>query len=200
MTLTINIIQNKLSEILLKPFLTNSTKVVMNKVTLVTIIAILLIISYLLISNVTGLLVFTATEEIFTATNYCGDGECDDDEDCGRCAADCSLCRLRAEEVNVSLEWRELYRSDNATGLCGEYDKGSVYVMIELSDEIKTGVYFCTAEFDGPQTSFSVRSPGNYVLFAADMSLKQDQTGEVCCHSYSVNPDFCKTITLAAYC
>jgi hypothetical protein len=168
----------------------------MHKIILI-IVAISLIAVFFLF-NITGLLVFPDTP---TTTNYCGDGECDDNEDCGGCATDCGLCRLRVGDVTVALEWRDFYKSDNATDLCGEYDKGSVYGMIKLSDEMRTGVYFCTVNFtDAPQKSFSVRSPGRWELFAAGMSLKQDQTGKFCCHSYSADPDFCETIILSAYC
>jgi hypothetical protein len=174
----------------------------MNKPALIIIVVILLIIAYFMLPDVTGLVtgLLVSPDADDMPETYCGNGECDDDEDCGNCAMDCGLCRLLSRDVSVEMEWRDLYNSGTGE-LCGEYDRGSVYGMIKLSDEIGTGVYFCTINFtDTPQNSWSIRSPGIWNLFARDLPLKQDHPARFCCHSYSSNPDFCKTIIMNAYC
>jgi hypothetical protein len=168
----------------------------MRKIVVVAIIVLLVAVLFLT-NTITGFLVAGNTATTDKAA-YCGNGECSNDEDCESCPADCGLCRLRASDVDVDLEWRDLYKSANATELCSGYDRGSVYGTIKLSG-IEKGVYFCTANFTDIKVSFGVEGTTSEIL-AKDRSLKQEQKAELCCHSYSMNPDFCKTITLDAYC
>jgi hypothetical protein len=159
----------------------------MNKLALI-IIAALIIAAYFMFPSITGLLV--ADEP--TVTEYCGNGQCSDDEDCGSCPKDCELCRLRSSDVDVEMEWRGV--SDK---LCN--GTGHIYGFIRLSDELE-GTYYCTVSFGEEVKRFSITSPGKWDIFAGSMLLNQSHTAEFCCHSYSVDPDFCNTITIPAYC
>ncbi len=160
----------------------------MNKIALIIIIAVLIIAAYFMFPSITGLLV--ADEQ--APTEYCGNGQCNGDEDCGSCPKDCELCRLRGSDVDVEMEWR----------VSGELCQGTgpIYGFIRLSDELEQGVYYCTVSFGEEVKKFSIERPGKWDLFAGSMLLNQSHTAEFCCHSYSVYPDFCKTIAIAAYC
>jgi hypothetical protein len=161
----------------------------MSKLAVFIVIAVLVIAAYFMFPSITGFLVADGS----TVAEYCGNGRCSNDEDCGSCAIDCGLCRLRRSDVDVELEWRDPGELCNSTG--------SVYGFIRLSDELEQGVYYCTVSFAGaPMTSFSIERPGKWNLFAGNMLLNQSHTAEFCCHSYSVDPDFCQSITIPAYC
>ena len=159
----------------------------MNKIVLVGIV-VLIIAAYFMFPSITGLLV--AGEP--AVTEYCGNGRCSDDENCGSCAKDCGLCRLRSSDIDVDLEWR----------VPGELCQGTapIYGFIRLSDELEQGIYHCTVSFGEDKKEFSIERPGKWDLFAGSMLVNQSYTAEFCCHSYYADPDFCRTVTIPAYC